>query len=120
LGEPKESAVVAADVDDDDDDDDEKEEEDDDNDNDDEDGKDGSRKTEDIAVSLEHVEDPVEECAKGADQSIDEPSSKEGDIDANVVDIGLENKGGRFEMQDEPVEEHEQAVDQSISEVIIL
>jgi hypothetical protein len=119
LGEPKESAVVAA-ADDDDDDDDEEEEEDDDNDNDDEDGKDGSRKTEDIAVSLEHVEDPVEECAKGADQSIDEPSSKEGDTDANVVDIGLENKGGRFEMQGEPVEENEQAVDQSTSEVIIL
>jgi hypothetical protein len=125
--------VEKFDEDDDDDDDDEEEEDDDDDDDDDDDGKDGSRKTEDIAVSLEHVQDPVEEYAKGADQSIDERSSKEGDIDANVVDIGLENKGGRFEMQGEieekvvslahdgePVEEHERAVDQSINEVIIL
>jgi hypothetical protein len=131
LGEPKESAAADDDVDDDDDDEEEEEEEEDDA--DDDDGKDGSRKTEDIAVSLEHVQDPVEEYAKGADQSIDERSSKEGDIDANVVDIGLENKGGRFEMQGEieekvvslahdgePVEEHERAVDQSISKVIIL
>ncbi|GAU21629.1 hypothetical protein TSUD_251120 [Trifolium subterraneum] len=120
LGEPKESVAASASDDDNDDDD-------------DDDGKDGSRKTEDIAVSLEHVEDPVEEYAKGADQSIGECSSKEGDIDANVVDIGLENEGGRFEMQgeiedkvvslapdDEPVEQHERAVDQSISEVIVL
>ncbi|CAK8561375.1 unnamed protein product [Lathyrus sativus] len=50
------------------------------------DGKDGSSKTEDIAVSSEHV--------KGADESIGECSSKEGDIDAKVVDIGLENGEG--------------------------
>ncbi|CAJ2653853.1 unnamed protein product [Trifolium pratense] len=136
LGDPKESAAADDDDDEDDDDDDddeEEEEEEEEEKDDDDDGKDGSRKTEDIAVSLEHVKDPVEEYAKGADQSNCECSSKEGDIDANVGDIGLENGGGRFEMQgeieekvvslahdDEPVEEHEQAVDRSISEVIIL
>lgn len=62
LGEPKESVAAAAD---------------------DDDGKDGPCETEDIAVSLEHVEDPVEEHAKGVDQSIAECSAKEGDIDEN-------------------------------------
>lgn len=38
----------------------------------DDDGTNGSCKTEDIAVSLEHVEDAVEEHAKGVDQSIGE------------------------------------------------
>lgn len=58
LGEPKESVAAAAD-----------------------DGKDGLCNTEDIAVSLDHVEDPTEEHAKGVDKSIAECSSKEGDID---------------------------------------
>lgn len=60
----------------------------------DDDGTNGSCKTEDIAVSLEHVEDAVEEHAKGVDQSIGECSSKEGDSDEKVVRIGLENGGG--------------------------
>ncbi|CAI8584482.1 unnamed protein product [Vicia faba] len=77
------------------------------------DGKDGSSKTEDIAVSLEHVEDSIEEHVKRADQSIGECSSKEGDIDAKVVDIGLENGEAKFE-------DHEGGVDKSIGEVINL
>lgn len=48
-GEPKESVAAAAD-----------------------DGKDGLCNTEDIAVSLDHVEDPTEEHAKGVDKSIAE------------------------------------------------
>jgi hypothetical protein len=52
-GEPKESVAAAAAADDDD-------------------GKDGPCETEDIAVSLEHAKDPVEEHAKGVDQSIAE------------------------------------------------
>lgn len=50
-GEPKESVAAAAAAND---------------------GKDGLCNTEDIAVSLDHVEDPTEEHAKGVDKSIAE------------------------------------------------
>ncbi|XP_058751828.1 uncharacterized protein LOC131624916 [Vicia villosa] len=96
----------------------------------DDDGKDGSSQKEDIAVSLEHVADSVEEHVKETDQSIGDCSSKEGD--AKGVDIAMENgEGGtKFEgdikekvvsaHDDEPVEDDERGVDQSNSEVIKL
>ncbi|GAU21628.1 hypothetical protein TSUD_251110 [Trifolium subterraneum] len=85
-------------------------------------GKDGSCKKEDIVVPLEHVENPVEDHAKGASVL---PSMVILMQMWWILIWKMEEGGARFEMQgeiketvvslahnDEPVEEHERAVDE--------
>ncbi|XP_061372392.1 uncharacterized protein LOC133314875 [Gastrolobium bilobum] len=66
------------------------------------DGKDGTHKSGDKVVSLGHSDEPIEEHARGVDQS--ECSSKEADVknnaenlDEKMLDIGLKNGGGAID-----------------------